>query len=397
MFQPKTFFSNINPLLKRILDSILHSKEINQNLFDNKIHYKIFKKVSRKEIERIYISSNYLVIKLREIAGYYIVGINSETGKLFVRGIDGIIVLEESKPLMINDILIELTSDNEIRKFLGYDKELEEIDISNLETPIRIRVQGDIILQILDVNCERMYKHRLKQFLAHHVRLMYTDLLLERLRNLLLNKGIHVFISDRTILIDLPKCTVNLLNRFVKFLEKLIISSGLLTEIEKEFNLRVVSVKGLPSNNETQGISILTTNGYINVDVSFGTILFRGLRINITLDDKIIENKVQNLIEELNLEYRDRILTIGRHIVKLKALPTDIVLKLKMFNRERIIQINNLPLIVKGKIEILHEEHKPFEMTFPLPTQISLHSIPSTINFIRWYNYYKIKELVKTL
>lgn len=390
-------FSFTNPKIQKVLKFILRNETLEVDDFCNIIHYKMFEdaitELSRDNIERVFVSENYLLIKKKEISEYLVLGIDSETGNLFFREVYRIYYFTERKSFTVDGIDITIIEDRDVRQFLGYNIELDEFLTKQVSPPVRVRVQGDIILEIVSVNREKEYRDILLRFLTHHLRMLYVDYLLERIRESLEDLGFHVEIRDKEIVIEVKHYDSEILDKFTEFLLVLLSKTGIIKEIEKEFNILVPDIK---ISEEFLTTRLITLGGII-VKVELSHFLTNMIKVEIEIDEKLIKEKANELLNQVDITYRERTVKIGRHKVFFKSLPTDIVLRVKIFNNDEEIQIINLPLIIKGEIRFVHPEHSTVSLYFPIPVQVLFSTIPSTENFIMLYNYYRLKEILQTL
>lgn len=382
-------FSEIDPRIKKVLFSILNDEEVNPDFFDN-VHYKIFEKV-KKEICRIYVSKSYLLCSLWSCQ-YLVVGVNSETGKLFTRIINRIDIEDDSTTISINGIPIHIISDIEVRRLLSFDLNMEEFDIGSIKPGVRIRIQGDLILTIEGVNSERDYFLRVRGIISHHILQMFREFLIERVNHALTDLGLGVERTETYLLLPVENGSEKL-KCFAKLFES-VLKSSIIKEIEEQLNEKVLSIWLEEKHSYIQlCIQLLSgtlffrlysrrdMNEYIVVEVFFGE----------TLVNTLISSITERIMKELNINYREREMRIGRHKIKMNSLPTQVISRIRLFGRERVVLLNRLPLVVK-KLEVYHPEHPPVQIVFPVPVQIFLTTIPASYTFISLYNYFKLEE-----
>ena len=156
---------NVHPLIKHVLDVIVNKSTAKSQLWSSRTHYRYFTKYvlsKRKWLKRIYISENYLVAVFTKGGWYswqhiYLFGIDSGTGKLFVRKVDQ----EPDNPRFdlskyirqVNDYLfiLEDNGDDIIKQFiLGYNYDILEKEEVSLfaEGSKNYRIQGEVLMNV---------------------------------------------------------------------------------------------------------------------------------------------------------------------------------------------------------------------------------------------------------
>jgi hypothetical protein len=416
-----SFYNPINnPKLKQLLAYSLDGIKPPKDLFDDtSYHYymtyvkpKLTRALKDKNHTlRIYVAPNYLVYDIpvhykqhqRTYIYTYVFGIDNE--KIFVNRLHGIPDIDSIITVLVGgNIELRLTDDKDIHKVMGYDIDLADMEETTIgDIPPNqaksIRVQGDIVIQLGQLN-----DFRLSLFIGHREILDHiTTLVVDLINRILLNYGLSSRITGNVI--HLPSVAprnndLEYLSKVVKLLHKE------LTEIlgEQEIELRAdehytfyeIIIKSIYNCTVWTDIQ---RGGYGNP--------YNHIRIIVNCDPSLYEPS--KLAREILNEIIEAIkstppssfeFNIGNHYVRLtnaKSLSFSYrPNKQPITINEHIINVRNpLSFIVtpNSTLELQHQEHGIKTIMFKDNYIIIFRHVNVHNNFIRERNRVILKKL----
>jgi hypothetical protein len=374
------------------------SMVINKPTYSYKV--KMYWRVRNYEVKHscsIYVSQSYLVISfyrklyrvwdindkslIRTIEYHYLLGFNSD-GKLFVNRV-GNRPLENDLPIIVlvgnGSYDVSSTKDEEIRRILGYNYDVDGNSEVVIDKDGIYRVQGEIVISVhmLD-DIEEHYK-----WIIDRVKSEITDLvesiISDRIASILIDMGfnISVFGIDRITIQNVQRCE-NTIEDKVKAL-----SIALLEEIKKNFDVIDYSIE-FKNYSDSVAIDVNTEfYGNFSVGISYSGVSRRDIYGDIFINvfhppGGILENKIiEDLYDQLKKTSR-RVFkhVLGNHYIEVKnALSTNITYKppitplLIPFNEIRLN--NNLYYVDKdSEIIVSHKEHGICRVKITKPSNI---------------------------
>jgi hypothetical protein len=299
---------------------------------------------------------------------HYLLGFSSD-GKLFINKINNNPTdYDLPKIVLAGNGSYDLATvrDSEIRRILGYDRDVDgdsEIIISDNGI---YRVQGEIVIsvQMLD-SIEELYRwiiERVKTQITDLVEALITD----RIASILIDMGFNISVLniDRIAIVNVQRCE-DTLNDKLKAL-----SIKLLEEIKKNFDVTKYELR-YDSYYDNVKISIDTElYGSFDITINYESRLLFNRYGNIIINvfhtsSGILENKItEDLYDQLKkASRRDFKHVLGNHYIEVKnALSTNITYKppitplLVRFSEIRLD--NNLYYVDKdSEVLISHKEH----------------------------------------
>jgi hypothetical protein len=385
---PQPFFSinnlELHPKLKQLLAYTLNNEKPPKDLFDEVSYHYYMSYVKPKLAQAlkdknytitIYVAPNYLVYDIpvhykqhQSTRIYtYVFGIDNE--KIFVNRLHGIPDIDSIETILLGGYIeLRLTDDKDIHKVMGYDIDLADMEETTIgDIPPNqaksIRVQGDIVIHLGQLNDFRLSLFIPHSEILYHISILVVDLI----NRILLNYGLSSRIAGNVIYLPsvAPRNNdLGYLSKVVKLLHKE------LTEIlgeqevelrENEYNLFyeiiIKSIYNCTAWCETEGGGYGNPYNHIRIIVNCNPILNEPSRLARELLNEIIEaiHNTPPTTHEFN---------IGNHYVRLtnaKSLSFSYrPSKQPITLNENIINIRNpLSFIVtpNSTLELQHPEH----------------------------------------
>ena len=367
----------MRPILKHFLVKYLEGeKKATINLFTNAIHYNAVKSLQNVP-ECIYVTQNYAILVFKyvgrytESQHYYLIGINSD-GKLFVNKLRlfrgcAIKTLAYYVKRIGKDaettFPIYLTTDEYVRESLGYQVDLETLEIKLIpiqdpaDSRIAYRVQGDLVFHIRP---ENEFFEMLSRVITDRVEEILRRIILERIQNVLADFGISSrivrrFRREAIIFRGIPRDlswpeTQYYLNKIFGIIKKKLDHKDIADNITQanEFEIN--------DENDEIGIDILTDRAGFQER-------FEPIIINVFFSRKVLQKFVSNIMNNLRLEPQEHIISLGRHLIRYYGYPSRFTISVKLprdvnGNEDYLIPINlDLIHVVKGKVYLFHHEH----------------------------------------
>jgi hypothetical protein len=351
------------------------------------------------------LSRNYVVLEFKGEARYhhYLLGVNTD-GKVFInklRNFSG----ETSKLLYMFkrennvEIPIYLIDDVDVHRSMGFG-----YDIENSEDKVipkyyegyiidAYRVQGDIVLHIFE---ENVYFATIRQLLAEHIERIFYRVILERIRDLLADIGIssefgNRFGSEVLIFRAFPRDLSAEEEKY--YLEKLF-------EIMKR-KLNISDIADSVTFVESFIVSVFDDKVIVQVyneRAGFGQ-RFETTIVRIRFSREVIDDFVERIMDNLQLEPSDHVISRGRHLIRYFGLPSRFTIMAKLPNanmteEEYIIPINMDVLhIMKGKMYLYHPEHGSVAIDVGQNLAAEIHNVWLDDDFEERMNYFAIKSL----
>ena len=381
-------------------------------LFDSRVHYRILTRLRYNPVEdllgRYYgglnciaVSETYCILDFVN-NDWYLVGVNKETGKLFLRVVEARWTLEHNEEYIVGEVKLYRTTDKVIREnVLGYNVDLdyEGLDriLGNNIDYTSARVQGEIVLELSTRNPIEAYMRELRDRLAFELSETYREIIRERIVNHLLAHGFIPVVRDNRISLLVRPLDLERTDRAKELIANLIkegLERGLINDILEELGVKEyrvicefycpswrVRVKGKWDGNE-----------YIHFYVSYG---LGEIDIFINVDTSLLEKKVNELLEGYKPEFKKTTLTMARHIIELECLPLSVTFKTEILGEERLVTVSNLPLVVREKVTIVHPEHGVREIPLPLPAMVGIRTTNMSPTHVEKTNTHRLVLLLR--
>jgi len=399
----------VKPQLAKLLNLYLRKRKNEAiELFTNQVHYTIFKQLSNKP-SSIYISRNYVVLAFRGEARYhyYVIGENSD-GRLFInkiREFSGdtarlVYVFKDNYERKDDvEILIYLIDDVDVHRSMGFGYDLENSEdkaIPKYHEGYIIdayRVQGDLCLRIFT---ENVYFETIRQLLAEHIRQILNRVILERIRDLLADLGISSEFAER---FGFEVIAFRVFPRDITYEEERYYLNNLFAIMKRKLNVSDIA----DSIAFTESFNISDFDDKIIVQMfgeraPFGQ-RFKPTICRIWLSREVINDFVDRIMNDLQLECSDRVISRGRHLLRYFGLPSrfTIIAKLpsaNMAEEEYVIPVNmNILHIAKGKVYLYHPEHGSTEINIMQNLAAEVFNVWLDDDFEERLNYFAIKSL----
>lgn len=440
--QSKDINENILVALRYLLakhfygKSVINGKMVSQ-IFDNIGFAKCFMKLRTSNLNAVWVSRNYLVLKFRferkswyssgSNYHYYTVGVNSETSKLWIEktGLDITdYETEYTEPIALSingkNLDLILTVDKDIQRYClhyFYDLDLDGLGNYFLTQGNIVRVQGDILMSINRVGDRAVYGYlnELERAIAERLREILLNRVSRKIVDILQSYGLNV-INERTRI--LVPCIRS--NESKKGIWKRIYTVAKLVydklDLEKE-------LKELHLHSFSHRLAFETKRGYwrvrkvlaityrwINYDIieitfdyagtrAFGVESYDSVEIRINVDRVCCFEKSASIVRKLRKEwalgYVETKIRVGRHLIKAYARPLALNFELELFGDKHFIRVDGLPLVVYDKIEFIHPEHLKKTLTIPVPMEVAFTTIPEDRGFHERVNKYIMDYLVE--
>jgi hypothetical protein len=312
---------------------------------------------------------------------YYLLGFNSD-GKLFINKINSNPTDYDLPKIVLignGSYDVSSTKDDEVRRVLGYNYDVDGDSEVVIDKDGIYRVQGEIVIPVHMIDSiEDYYKwiiERVKTQITDLVEALITD----RISALLIDMGFNISVLDidRIAIVDVQRCEDTLSDKLKA------LSIKLLEEIKKNFDVTKYELR-YDSYYDSVKISIDTElYGSFDITIDYESRLGFNRYGNIIISvfhpsSGILENKIiEDLYDQMgNVSRRDFKHVLGNHYIEVKnALSTNITYKppitplLVRFNE---IRLDNNLYYVDGKSEILisHKEHGICKIKITKPSLI---------------------------
>ena len=384
-----------------------------RNLFDSRVHYRILTRLRYNPVEdllgRYYgglnciaVSETYCILDFVN-NDWYLVGVNPETGKLFLRVVEPRWSLEHNEGYTIGDVKLYRTTDKVIREnVLNYNVDLdyEGLDriLGNNLDYTSARVQGEIVLELSTRNPIEAYMRELRDRLAFELSEIYHSIIRERIVNHLIAHGFIPSLRNNRVSLLVRPLDLERTDRAKELIANLIregLERGLINDILEELGVkeyRVICECYCPSWRVRVKGREWDGNEYIDFYVNYepGEIAVH-IHIYITL----LEKKVNELLEGYKPEFKKTTLTMGRHIINLECLPLSVTFKTEILGEERLVTVSNLPIVCRNKITLVHPEHGVREVPLPLPAMVGIRTTNMSPTHIEKTNTHRLTLLLK--
>jgi len=412
--------------------TVVNGKMLTQ-IFDNIGFAKAFMNLKYDKLSRVEVSKNYAMLwfdfKTRSyyrpdiVRHFYIIGVNSETGKLWIeKVVAGTFSYKEFLTLRINDkeLEIEVTDDSNMQLEVleyTYDLDLDGIENFRLERNSVVRVQGDILMNIVSVGDSALlaYFDALERQVAGRLRRILENRIVRKIVDILESYGLNVRFQGSTIMVPCIRA-----NETEKGIVKRVVTIGRLVhdkldlkEEFKELNLhdvermfyvgeeRYYSYKRYFAKikYEWAGHDIVDIAFAYSVNRAFGVESYDSVEISVLVYEVCCFNKAKHIFKKLReqgvLDYVDSKIRVGRHLIKATTKPLALNFELELFGEKHFINVNNLPIVVYDKLELIHPEHLKKTLTIPVPIRVMFSTIRENESFHERVNKYIMDYLVE--
>ena len=400
-------------------------EEAIRSLFES-VHLDMFMNLRFKNLTRVFITPNYLVLefkfKLKPLYGEeerynthtYIIGVNSVTDKCFLHKVNQNLDVRGEGEIYITMVPIEINlyhDNSPIYKLLGYDYDIELDSDFNLQelihkidkdplTPNRVRVQGDIVLEILDI--ENYFNDVQRQIIDQYTNVLILEVV-DRIANLLVSYGLSVDVEGNGV-------RVNGVYRYLRKKSDLplkVICDLIMRELDLSDILKNYEINVMYDGFGVKTLSIIdkeVQRTVIDIHVNYGRGVFGEpwapiwvsvLPLDVTASPSlsvwrdIYEYALKHMIEVEN------VVRHGRHVIQYFGYPRNIVFQYRVYNRDVVFTIVPRWHAVTKWIQITHPEHTPFYFQTDTPFSFTIRNVVNELTPRE--NHYRIVKLIKQL
>lgn len=398
-----------------------------KQIFDHYGYFKAFLNLKFKNLDKIVVTENYTVLGftfkgkprwgnyVRVYSYSYIIGVNSETGKLWiVRVATGTVEILEA--VKFKETTIFIGEDKIVRAHMlnySYDIDyetlppLKELEVAN------IRVQGDLLLHISTVgsNAVNHYMQTLEDEISLQLRRRYESEIVRKVAELMETYGLNCETESDTVNIPCLRKNTGREERIkrMKIIAKIVFEKLYLEDVFKELKIGKVEKRkttveelGFPEVEITysvEGEDFLKITVFDRENTVFGQETYDSICVSIYLEKTALKHRVREIVEEIRengyLSFGKTKLRIGRHRVECTALPLALNIQTEILGENVYFRISGLPLVVKGEVEITHPEHLTKKLYFNEPCEVDFTTIRNDISFLGRLNKYIIDGLAE--
>jgi len=424
-------------LSKRFNEKTVVNGKMLTQLFDNIGFAKAYRYLRYENLKRVFVSKNYAILQFNfkakswyssdERAHFYIIGVNSETGKLWIEKVDTYPTdyetdFSELIFLSVNGKSLDLilTKDKEFQKYVlhyTYDLDLDGIDRHWIVKNNVIRVQGDIIMSINRIGDSAVYAYLnvLERNVASSILDIFQNIITRKIVDILQSYGLTVADNRSRILVPCIRANESSVEIFKKIytIAKIVHDKLDLSSEFKELHIEpVVKYFNIENRRYTWSASRVAVIKFkwLDYDIveitldnantrSFGVESYDSVEIEVKVSPVCCYSKAEYIVKKLRKEwvlgYVESKIRIGRHLVKATTKPLALNFELEIFGNKYLISVRDLPIVVYDKIEFIHPEHLKKTLTIPEPIEVAFTTIPDNEAFHERVNKYIMDYLVK--
>jgi len=387
--------------------------------------FKAYRTLKAKYLDEVYVSPHYCLLVYRypsrfsSINHYYLIGVDGDSKRLFINKVNasspshnGVTTI----PARGGDLYLFTTTDSDIWTYvLGYDI---DYDLANMDfyeilerysNGFSMRIQGDIVMGVWPT--PNVYLWDLRRRIEDQLASLIGELIARRISELLQSYGLSAAERGRMIAVEGLRRdeTYYRRNTILKRIVRLIWRDLDISDIFEWIGLPNVDpiIQDIEREysyySEYTGRIVYMSDKltHVQIDVSwslnriFGVESYDVINIQVNVNETSLENKANDLMSELDLEFRDTTIRIGRHRVYCHARPINLNIRAKVVDQEVSLVIRDLPIIVRGEIRIEHPEHRTKILNFPTPVRVQFWTIRVVPSFIARLNKYILDEIMK--